>query len=751
VAFATAFGSLTSGALLIGFIQFLGGSDFWVSLTLAIPSLAGLLQIPGAAIGRRLTGFKKFVSGWSLYWRLLYIPLIALPLLGWINQDLRLVILFVCIGLASMAVQIAAPIYSDWIAELVPAASRGWYFSRRTVIATTVGVSVGFIGGLALDYFERVGLPEVGFTTIFAAGVFFGLLSFVFLLRMKDVRRKDVSESSLGEALKLSSRPLKDKAFRPMLVFTAVFAVSQGFAGPLFAAYSREVLSLPFTVLQLMGVAIAVGTVLLVKYWGFLNDRFGSRPMLMIAVCGTIFAPVVWQFTDPNMPMWQNAGLLIGWHLYNGVVWSGVQVTQMSLNIAVAKENERASYLAVAVSVQMAFIGVSPLLGSWLMDFLRTATNSAEVSYKIVFGIVVLLRIAGAIALRPVQQEGADLTVPSLKKILRTGPSAVRAMKALSTSSTEETRSHAAARVGKGRVALASSDLIKLLTDPSPRVRRQAAESLARVGDQSASRDLLRHIEEHPELVEEETLEALGSFKNPDSLDILLKLLEDPRPSLKRAAAKALGRLGDARAVEPLAKAASRKGDPDLRRAAVQALRRLPADRAEEAIGQALYDKAPSIRIAAAEAVSESRLEGLAPSLRQAIAEFADETSSEMAYSLGVVGTQSDLRLILQTANLMVNPALRRRSLMGAARLLGCEEAFYRLVSQEGISRDEALLKLAKGKDWLTESINLYSGGDEQGALQALADHTNLNDLQVLAANPVEEAFLAAVLRAAQE
>ena len=80
--FATAFATLTSGAFLVGYMQQLGANDFWLGLLAALPSLCGILQIPGGALGRRFESYKNYIAPGGFLWRAFYAPLIILPILA---------------------------------------------------------------------------------------------------------------------------------------------------------------------------------------------------------------------------------------------------------------------------------------------------------------------------------------------------------------------------------------------------------------------------------------------------------------------------------------------------------------------------------------------------------------------------------------------------------------------------------------------------------------------------------------------
>src|SRR5262249_26420257 len=97
--FATAFATLTSGAFLVGYMKTLGANDTMINLLAAIPSLCGILQIPGGAIGSRFWSYKNYVAPGGFMWRAFYTPLIILPMLS-LSADLTLTLLAIMVAIA---------------------------------------------------------------------------------------------------------------------------------------------------------------------------------------------------------------------------------------------------------------------------------------------------------------------------------------------------------------------------------------------------------------------------------------------------------------------------------------------------------------------------------------------------------------------------------------------------------------------------------------------------------------------------
>jgi HEAT repeat protein len=175
-------------------------------------------------------------------------------------------------------------------------------------------------------------------------------------------------------------------------------------------------------------------------------------------------------------------------------------------------------------------------------------------------------------------------------------------------------------------------------------VRRAAAQALGRLGDARAVEPLIQALVDVDEKVREAAAQALGRL-GEISLEPLIQALVDVDADVRRAAAQALGQLGDARAVEPLIQALEDM-DADVRRAAAQALGRLGDARAVEPLIQALKDGTWRIRRAAAQALG--RL-GDARAVKPLIQALEDEDVREAAaQALGQLGDARAVEPLIQ-------------------------------------------------------------------------------------------------------
>lgn len=747
-AFAAAFITLVSGAFVVNYAKHLGASDLWIGVFTAIPSFIGLLQIPGAIWGRSYPTFKKFVSPGGLIWRLFHLPLAIVPFLV-ATTDLKLAIMLASVALAAIAVQIVGPIYNDWLAEMIPPNSRGWFFSRRNRIGAVMGALAALAGGLLTDYFKRTQQIDVGFSVTCMVGIGLSLISMFFYYKMSDIPRTNPLKVSLASGLKAMNAPFVDRDFRKVLFFFTFYIIAQSFAGNFFSAFAFETIGMSMTLLQLTAVCHAVGNVLASRFFGFLADKYGNKPLLTLLTVGIALTPFQWVLLRPGQDLY-NALILGPGHIFTGMCWSGIAIAQYNLLLATAKEEDRANYIGAGLALQAVMGAVGPMLGAVVMNALRPSLG-AEQAYHMIFYITMGLRVASLLLLAPVREVGAASLRGALKEMVKVSPAGFRALKSITQAGDAQTRVEAIATAGDTGMEMARDEVIRALHDPSPRVRRQAAASLGRLGGEASVEALLHMVQDHPDLVDDEMLETLGELGDRRAVEHLVAMLDSPRPSIRRAAARALGDIGGEQAVKALREVATRRDDPDVRRASLQGLRRLSAVEAQREISEACLDPLPSVRIAAAEAVAELEVREAAAYLRAALDRFSDEACSEIAYALGCVGDFGDLPAILKEARRSNSVITRRRCLLGMARLMGVESELYRIFLHEAISKDAELLAqlgpaMRKSAEFRA-AVELFATDREQEALGRLGKF--YPELGPMLAIPVRESFLVAAYWAA--
>ena len=136
------------------------------------------------------------------------------------------------------------------------------------------------------------------------------------------------------------------------------------------------------------------------------------------------------------------------------------------------------------------------------------------------------------------------------------------------------------------------SELIWQLGDPSPDVRREAADALGASGDPRSVKPLIGVLKDDSFRVRIGAAYALGKIGSP-AVEPLIVALEDGNPLVREGAAIALGHIQDSRALKPL-NAALMDPTPEVRESAQLALDKIRNNTAaDEASTKVVREPAP--------------------------------------------------------------------------------------------------------------------------------------------------------------
>ena len=403
--------SLTSGAFQTGFALFLGCSPFWLGALGGIPALAGLVQLLSSYLAQRYGRRKPLVMWFSLLSRLLWVPMLlipfALPRPLWVGTFLALTLL------SSLLANVSAPLWTAWITDLVPEDNRGRYFGRKNMYGGWVGMIVPIVGGYFLDAAtKRHEMSQaLAFAVIFASATLFAFGSFGLGGQSPDVAPAERDTAAPQEsALAYYRAPFVDANFRRVIAYVAAMVVAQSIAGQFFTVYQIQYLALDFTALQLLAAVASLASLASMPLWGYLADKYGNKPILIICCGLVLIPPLMWLPAVPDglAGLW---GLdthghlrvsltkldIIALNLLSGVGWAGVGLTQFNLIIGAAPGDKRTVYVSAISAVGGLAGGLAPVAGGALMEALAhlafPAHGLIRSNYHVLFVLSAALRV----------------------------------------------------------------------------------------------------------------------------------------------------------------------------------------------------------------------------------------------------------------------------------------------------------------------------------------------------------------------
>lgn len=261
----------------------------------------------------------------------------------------------VCRSLAETA-------YLPWSQEVVPSASRGQFdaisngVSSALILLAMSCASVYLARGSGLDRFM----------VIMSLGVGLGLLGvFVAGLILGGTPAPAMSLRVYGQALR---DVLFDKRFALFLagqsLIVAVIAVIQTFI-PL---YAKQVVGISISRILWIDIGTA-GAVILCSYgWGWVADRFGSKPTALTAILLMGLVPIGWIGVPHVMLSLRQTAVIIIAVLW-GLSFSGVLVgVSRLLNVNLVAKDRRIASMSLYYAASGLAGGLGTLFGGWFLN-----------------------------------------------------------------------------------------------------------------------------------------------------------------------------------------------------------------------------------------------------------------------------------------------------------------------------------------------------------------------------------------------
>ena len=204
--------------------------------------------------------------------------------------------LVVSIAVFALLRAIAEAGYYAWTKEFIPDRLRGKYTALNTILSN--------ITGLVAVFFARHVLGRGGgiekYIFLMGTGCIFGIFGVYFMSFVpggKPFKSDEIPKIISPRIIE----PLKDKNFLRFVsaVGMSLFGASLMVFLPLFA---REKLGFSPGNVILLDNATIVSTMVMGILWGYLGDRFGGRPVVIISLCIYTLVPFGWLILTRTHP-----------------------------------------------------------------------------------------------------------------------------------------------------------------------------------------------------------------------------------------------------------------------------------------------------------------------------------------------------------------------------------------------------------------------------------------------------------------
>ncbi len=123
----------------------------------------------------------------------------------------------------------------------------------------------------------------------------------------------------------------------------SVWCFTANMSGSYLTAYSMNVMHLNYTQITLFGtITSAISTVIFVRYWGKVIDRYGSRNAMALSCSVASLTPLLFLLSSPG-----NIWPVFLHNMIGAAFWSGSNLAACSMQLSMSPENNRPMYLAL--------------------------------------------------------------------------------------------------------------------------------------------------------------------------------------------------------------------------------------------------------------------------------------------------------------------------------------------------------------------------------------------------------------------
>lgn len=377
----------------LGFMGFLG-----LLVAMAVQPIVGVFSDRARTrLGRRL----PFIIGGAVLIAAALFLLAAAPAL-WV---LLLGVLFV-----QFSSNILQGPWQALIPDLVPEAQRGTASSLKAVMDIAATVAAGAAAGIFLGTFGQKlwGTRAVLATASAPVVVYlvFVTLTAIWAREQPGAASPSVASRSIGEALRSAfsvdfrATPVFGWWFANRILFWGAFVAINSFL----INYLVDVIRMSQAEAQSFYGALKVilggAVVVLALTSGWLSDRFGRKPLMLISGLAA-FGGAAFLLFVREKALLALAGAIVGMGIGTFLTASWALATD------IVPRPEAARYLGIANMATCIGSGLANLLGGVLIDPINRALGSSSSGYSLLFSLAALSFLASALVIIPLPRKPA--------------------------------------------------------------------------------------------------------------------------------------------------------------------------------------------------------------------------------------------------------------------------------------------------------------------------------------------------------
>jgi MFS family permease/HEAT repeat protein len=598
------------GSIFVLFLNQLGLDKAQIGSLLSLLPFFNIVALLIASLLARI-GYKRvFVTSMATRTLIASLLLLAPAVLAQFGASAVLALVTLTVAGFGLFRAIGFTAFYPWQQEQVTDAMRGKYSAVKNTLASLAT----FVAMIAAGYVLGPNPALHRFLIMIGVGVVLGLISAWAATRIPGgaPTPRDPAEQSSYQEMVAATR---DPNLISYLIGVGLVTLSTGALVSFVPLFMKEQVGLSSNRVVWLDTGILLGGLASSYLWGWLADRYGSKPVMISGVYLLPLMPLAWLLMPRHTSLSLYVALAIA--IGQGLVTTGWQISSgRILFTRVVPVENRGAYTAVYYAWMGLAGGLGQLLGGWLVNLMAGLQGQWWIfkidPYTPLFLVGLAFPLLSYLLLRRVKADSRVTTREFAGMFVRGNP--LLAMESLVRYHRARDEREAVAmteRLGSTRSPLTVEELLEALHDPrffvrfeaivsiarhgadppltdalidtlegnEPALATLAAWALGRIGDERALEALRRGLSARYRSVQAHCARSLGSLGDRTVLPLLLdRLLVEDDVGLQMAFAAALGQLGATEATGPLLSLLYKSGSQDARAEFTLALARLAGE-----------------------------------------------------------------------------------------------------------------------------------------------------------------------------
>ncbi|MBI1297411.1 MFS transporter [bacterium] len=569
------------GSVFVLFLNELGLSKGQVGFVLSLLPFSGLISLVVAPWVARVGYKRTYLTFWTLR-SIAASFMLAIPwVIGRFGEDPTLIFISCTVAAFALLRSVGMTANLPWVQEFVPNSVRGKYTATSNVFTSLAGFVAIFGGSYVLS--QMPGLN--GFILLIGFGVISGFIS-VWLSAYIPGGAPEPARVSEKQHRDLTVA-LRDPSFLRYLFGVAILTLATVPLASFVPLFMQEEVGLAQSSIVLLQIGTLAGGLLSSYMWGWVADRYGSKPIMLWGLLLRLSLPLLWLGMPQNseVSLYFAAGIA----LFQGIADMGWGIgSARLLYVSVVPTEKRSDYMALYNAWTGIAGGISQIVGGQILAFTLALGLSGQFwifeinAYFPLFALGIVLPLLSIVIMNSIRAE-ETLGIGEFAGIFFRGNPflAMTSMIRYNLARSEEDTVRVTERMGEARSPLAVDELLEVLKDPRFNVRFEAIVSISRMPSEPRLRDALIEILHGSELALSVVAAwALGRMGDSEAYEPLREALHSEYRSIQAHSARALGALGNREIVPVLLERLITEPDKGLQMAYASALGNLQAGEA---------------------------------------------------------------------------------------------------------------------------------------------------------------------------